>query len=154
MTRIDLAATTRNKVSQLLAARLADAIDMQARAKHAHWNITGPAFIALHELFDKVAEHAEAAGDEIAERMRALGNDAPGLLTQVVKASSLPAYKAKAGPDHLRALAESLAAFGKVLRDAIDEADELKDADTADLFTGLSRENDKLLWFVESHEPR
>jgi len=152
MPRIDLPAATRNKIAPLLTARLADAIDMQARAKHAHWNITGPNFIALHELFDKVADHAENAADEIAERTRALGHDAQGLLPHAAKTTSLPTYKAKTGEDHLPALDDSLAAFGKLLRAASDTADELDDANTADLFTALSRENDKLLWFLESHE--
>jgi len=53
-TRNDLPANTRTKVIELLNARLADAIDLGAQTKHAHWNVKGPNFIALHELFDKV----------------------------------------------------------------------------------------------------
>jgi starvation-inducible DNA-binding protein len=148
---IDIAAKVRTQVAGVLAARLADAIDLHARAKHAHWNVTGPNFIAVHELLDKVAEHAEDAADAMAERMRALGHAAPGLLPDVIKSSTLPAYNAREGRSHLNAIAASLAAFGAQVRAAIDETDRAGDKGTADLFTGVSRENDKLLWFVESH---
>lgn len=149
--RIDISPKVRDAVAALLTDRLADAIDLHARAKHAHWNVTGPNFIAVHELLDKIADHAESAADEIAERIRAVGHHAPGLLPAVVKASSLPTYTAKDGPAHLPAIADSLAAFGTLTRTAIDAADKLSDKDTADLFTGISRENDKMLWFIESH---
>ena len=51
-TRNDLPAGKRSKVITLLNARLADAIDLGAQTKHAHWNVKGPSFIALHKLFD------------------------------------------------------------------------------------------------------
>ena len=72
-TRIDLSEKTRRKVTDLLNARLADAIDLQAQAKHAHWNVKGPSFIALHELFDDIAENIEEHIDTLAERVTALG---------------------------------------------------------------------------------
>jgi starvation-inducible DNA-binding protein len=72
-TRNDLPANTRTKVIELLNARLADAIDLGAQTKHAHWNVKGPNFIALHELFDKVAESVEEHIDTLAERVTALG---------------------------------------------------------------------------------
>ena len=62
-TRNDLPAATRARVGVLLNARLADTIDLQLQAKQAHWNVKGPNFIALHELFDKVADAAEEASD-------------------------------------------------------------------------------------------
>ena len=75
-TRNDLPANTRTKVIELLNARLADAIDLGAQTKHAHWNVKGPNFIALHELFDKVAESVEEHIDTLAERVTALGGTA------------------------------------------------------------------------------
>jgi len=72
-TKNDLPVNTRTKVIDLLNARLADAIDLGAQTKHAHWNVKGPNFIALHELFDKVAEHVEDYVDTIAERVTSLG---------------------------------------------------------------------------------
>jgi len=78
-TRNDLPANTRAKVIELLNARLADAIDLGAQTKHAHWNVKGPSFIALHELFDKVAENLAEQTDSLAERVTALGGTAHGI---------------------------------------------------------------------------
>lgn len=152
-TRNDLPANTRVKVIELLDARLADAIDLGARAKHAHWNVKGPSFIALHELFDKVAESVEEHIDTIAERVTALGGTAHGTLAAAARATSLKAYPEDIteGLAHVDALSASLADFGARVRAAIETSDRLGDADTADLFTGISRENDKQLWFLEAH---
>ena len=152
-TRNDLPAATRTKVIELLNARLADAIDLNTQTKHAHWNVKGPHFIALHELFDKVAENIEEHVDTIAERVTALGGVAHGTLAAVARASSLRPYPEdiSEGLAHVDALSAALAAFGAKTRAAIDESTNLRDADTADLFTGVSRDVDKYLWFLEAH---
>jgi starvation-inducible DNA-binding protein len=152
-TRNDLPAPTRTKLIELLNARLADAIDLNIQTKHAHWNVKGPHFIALHELFDKVAENIEEHVDSIAERVTALGGVAAGTLAAVARATSLRPYPEdiSEGLAHVDALSGALAAFGARARAAIDEATHLRDADTADLFTGVSRDVDKYLWFLEAH---
>lgn len=153
-TRNDLPEKSRRKLIDLLNARLADAIDLRAQAKHAHWNVKGPHFIALHELFDKVVAELDDPIDDMAERVAALGGFAEGRIGQVAKASALKPYPNSlvAGADHVDALADALAAFGKHVRKAIDEAAKLGDADTSDLFTGISRTADKTLWLVEAHQ--
>jgi starvation-inducible DNA-binding protein len=151
--KIDIPQKQRVAVAALLNARLADAIDFSLAGKQAHWNVKGPNFIALHDLFDKIVEASEDWVDDIAERAVALGGTANGTTQAVGKATSLKAYPTSitAGRDHLDALSTSLAAFGKNVRRAIDESGKLGDADTADLFTGISREVDKYLWFLEAH---
>jgi starvation-inducible DNA-binding protein len=151
-TRNDLAQTTRTKVIELLDARLADATDLQTQLKQAHWNVKGPTFIALHELFDKTNEAVAEYVDDLAERLVQLGGIAHGTARQVAQRSTLPEYPAvTTGRDHTEAVATALAAFGKLARAGIDEADALGDKDTADLFTEISRGVDKWLWFVEAH---
>jgi starvation-inducible DNA-binding protein len=152
-TRNDLPVDTRTRVIALLNARLADAIDLGAQSKHAHWNVKGPNFIALHELFDKVAETVEEQIDTIAERVTALGGRAHGTLAMAARATTLRPYPEDIaeGLAHVDALSAALADHGAKLRAAIESADRLGDADTADLFTGLSRETDKYLWFLEAH---
>ncbi len=59
-TKNDLSADLREKMIPLLNARLADSIDLQTQCKQAHWNVKGPDFIALHELFDKINEDVDA----------------------------------------------------------------------------------------------
>jgi starvation-inducible DNA-binding protein len=152
-TKNDLSESTRVKVVELLNARLADCIDLQTQTKQAHWNVKGPNFIGLHELFDKINGEVEEYVDEIAERAVQLGGVAEGTARMVAKRTSLSEYPAHTvdGHGHVEALSSALAAFGKVARKAIDEASELGDLDTADLFTEISRGMDKWLWFVEAH---
>src|SRR5262244_1690024 len=140
-TRNDLPEQTRTKLVDLLNARLADAIDLQTQCKQAHWNVKGPNFIALHELFDKINEDVEDCVDDIAERAVQLGGVAEGTARMVAKRSSLAEYPAKAvdGRSHVEALSSALAAFGAAARQGIDQSNELADLDTADLFTEVSR---------------
>jgi starvation-inducible DNA-binding protein len=152
-TRIDLSAKTRTRVSALLNARLADAIDLQLQAKQAHWNVKGPSFIALHELFDTLADELDGHVDEMAERITALGGIAEGTLQAVASRTRLDAYPLEIadGRAHLDALAAAYTRAAKAVRKAIDEAAKAGDADTSDLFTGVSRGLDKGLWLLEAH---
>lgn len=152
-TKNDLPADKRAALVQLLNDRLADLIDLQLQAKQAHWNVKGPHFIALHELFDGVSGEVIGFIDDVAERAVALGGTADGTLAGVGRRTKLTSYPAdvKNGRDHVEALSNALATVAKLVRAAIDQADQLGDADTADLFTGVSRGLDKQLWFVEAH---
>ncbi len=152
-TKIDLSEKTRRNVIAILNERLADAIDLQSQVKQAHWNVKGPNFIALHELFDKISDAVLEQIDEIAERITSMGGTAEGTVAVAAKRSKLKNYPLSitAGKDHLFYLSTQVSAFGKAARSAIDETGKLGDADTADLFTGISRELDKYLWFLEAH---
>ena len=152
-TKNDLSEAIRVKVIELLNSRLADAIDLQTQTKQAHWNVKGPDFIALHELFDKINEDVEEYVDEIAERTVQLGGVAEGTARMAAKRSSLIEYPPSTveGRGHVEALSSALAAFGKLARKGINDANDLGDLDTADLFTEISRGTDKWLWFVEAH---
>jgi len=152
-TQNDLPERVRAEAITLLNQQLADALDLHLQAKQAHWNVKGPNFIALHELFDEVEEELEEHADDIAERAVALGGTAFGTARTAAARSRLAEYplEISAGKDHVTALSAALAAFGKSTRAAIDAAAAFGDADTADLFTGVSRGIDKLLWKVEAH---
>lgn len=152
-TKNDLAKDKREQVVEHLNARLADMIDLKTQAKQAHWNVKGIHFIGLHELFDQVATAAEAHTDLIAERITALGGTAMGTARVVAQKSTLSEYPLEIfdGTAHVDALSTAMADCGKKIRQNIDDADKLGDKDTADLFTEISRELDKLLWFVEAH---
>ena len=152
-TRNDLPEEIRSKICVILNDRLADTLDMGLQSKQAHWNVKGPHFIALHELFDTVAGLFPAHADDIAERIVALGGVAEGTLAAVEGRSHLPPYPVDIfkGRDHLQALSNVLALYAKAVRADIDRTAELGDVDTSDLFTGISREMDKHLWFLEAH---
>jgi len=152
-TKIDIEKGTREKIIGILNQRLADASDLKSQAKQAHWNVKGMNFIALHELFDQVATELDPHVDDIAERITTLGGVALGTVRVAAQNSSLSEYPLEIsdGASHVDALSNALADFGKKVRADIDTTDELGDKDTADLFTGISRGIDKLLWFVEAH---
>jgi starvation-inducible DNA-binding protein len=152
-TKNDLALDNRTSLVELLNGRLADLIDLSLQAKQAHWNVKGPHFIGLHELFDQIHTDLGPLVDEVAERLVALGGMAEGTVGAVSRRTSLSAYpmNISGGRDHVDAFSTALANAGKQVRSAIDKATELGDADTADLFTEVSRDLDKKLWFVEAH---
>jgi starvation-inducible DNA-binding protein len=152
-TRNDLAAKVRAKSIELLNARLAGAIDLYLQTKQAHWNVKGPSFIALHELFDKLGEGLEDNIDDMAERIVALGGIAEGTLGAVSGRTRLEPYPLdlSEGMAHVDALADAYAVLGKAVRKGIEDASKAGDADTSDLLTGVSRDLDKSLWLLEAH---
>ena len=143
----------RGQSVQLLNKHLAAAIDLHGQVKQAHWNVRGPGFIAIHELFDKVAAVVEDYSDMLAERAGALGGAAQGTVQVAAEQSFLIPYPLRIADcnEHVFAVSSALAAFGQSARDAIGQATNYADADTADLFTEVSRGIDRQLWFVESH---
>ena len=152
-TQNDLAEKVRGGVVELLNQQLADALDLALQAKQAHWNVKGPSFIALHELFDSVVEEIVEHADNLAERAVELGGTAFGTVRTAARTSRLPEYPLdiSSGREHVTALSAALARFGASARAGIDAATALGDADTVDLFTEISRGVDKLLWKVEAH---
>src|ERR1035438_7821070 len=152
-TENDISLKRRTELNALMNQRLASAVDLQLQMKQAHWNVKGPSFIGLHELFDKVAEAAEQYVDMIAERIVQLGGVAEGTVRIAASRSRLPEYSPEIadGMAHVEGVARALSTFGQEARSTINEADELDDADAADLFTEVSRGIDKWLWFVEAH---
>jgi starvation-inducible DNA-binding protein len=152
-TKIDLADNVRAAIIGELSAALADSVDLSAQVKQAHWNVKGPSFIALHELFDQIATDVRTFTDEIAERVVTLGGTALGTVQEAVSKTRLPAYPTdiSAGANHVEALSTALATYGKYIRAGIDTTAELGDAITADLLTGVGRGIDKWLWMVEAH---
>ena len=152
-TRIDIPEGERKALVDLINARLADTFDLYSQTKQAHWNVKGSDFIALHELFDELAASLVGYVDMIAERATTLGGTAMGTARMAAAASSLEEYPADIfdGKAHVVALADRYGAFAAQLREAIDISEEHGDKDTADLFTEVSRDVDKHLWFLEAH---
>jgi len=152
-TENDISQQRRVELNALMNQRLADAVDLQLQMKQAHWNVKGPHFIGLHELFDQIDEAVEAYVDLIAERIVQLGGIAEGTVRVSARKSRLEEYPLDIadGVAHVEAVARALSTFGEEARKTINESDELGDADTSDIFTEISRGIDKWLWFVEAH---
>lgn len=154
-TRNTLPAMIRSQSVEVLNKHLAASIDLHAQTKQAHWNVRGPNFIAIHELFDRVSEQVELFSDMLAERAGGLGGPAHGTVQVAASNSFLIPYAPLIADEasHVFAVAGALAAFGQSVRDSSLAAAKFGDADTADLLTEISRGIDQQLWFVESHMP-
>ena len=153
-TKNDLPEATRRQIVDLLNARLADCIDLEAQCKQAHWNVKGPSFIALHELFDQIHGAVDEYADLIAERIVQLGGIAEGTIGVAAQRTTLIDYPLtlSKGEEHVAALSDALSTFGRAVRMGIEEMNDLEDADSADVLTEISRGIDKWLWFVEAHQ--
>lgn len=153
-TKNDLPGAARSEAIALLNQRLADCIDLQTQCKQAHWNVKGPTFIALHKLFDDINEEVEEYVDLLAERIVQLGGIAEGTAGVVAERSTLVDYPLglTTGAEHVAALSDALAMFGRAARVGIEEMNALEDAASADILTEITRGVDKWLWFVEAHQ--
>jgi starvation-inducible DNA-binding protein len=142
------------KLVEMLNRRLADAIDLQLQSRQAYWNVKGPNFMSLRELFDRVAEGVEEYANLIAGRIVQLGGTAEGTAHAVADRTSLDRYRLATadGNGHIDALSTTLTDFGKHVRYASVQAAELQDADTAAIFTGIARGIDTWLWFVDTSQ--
>lgn len=150
-----LSENIRAQSSELLNLQLAAAIDLHGQLKQAHWNVRGPGFMAIHELFDTVSGAIETFSDMIAERAGAVGSTAFGTVQVAAERSFLVPYTLGIADvaEHVFAVSAALAAFSQSVRDAAVQANGFGDANTADLLTEISRSADQQLWFVESHAP-
>jgi starvation-inducible DNA-binding protein len=142
------------KLIELLNRRLADAIDLRLQSRQAYWNVKGPHFMALRELFDKVAQGVEEDANLIAARIVQLGGRAEGTAHAVAGRSSLDGYRlaTAVGNGHIDALSQTLTNFGRHARYASEQATLLQDADTAAIFTEIARGIDTWLWFVQTSQ--
>ena len=120
-TENDISVQRRTELNTLMNQRLADAVDLQMQMKQAHWNVKGPSFIGLHELFDKVDEAVESYVDMIAERIVQLGGVAEGTVRVSAARSRLAEYPLAIaeGMAHVEAVARALSTFGQAARSTI-----------------------------------
>lgn len=152
-TRHDLEEGVREQMIELCNRQLADTFDLYSQDKQAHWNVKGRDFFQLHELFDTLAEEVLPFVDMVAERVTALGGQALGtarMAAQSSRLTDLPLDDVE-GMAVVEAMAGCYANICASTRKAIEEAEQAGDTDTSDLFTEVSRELDKHLYFLESH---
>ncbi|HWG91351.1 MAG TPA: DNA starvation/stationary phase protection protein Dps [Candidatus Thermoplasmatota archaeon] len=152
-TRIDIPEDVRTTLVPILNGRLADTFDLYSQTKQAHWNVKGKDFYQLHKLFDELAETVEGHVDLLAERITALGGSAMGTVRMAAAASTLEDLSPDLvdGMSFVNALVERYAHHAHELRTAVDEAETQGDKATAELLTGIVRDVDKALYFLESH---
>jgi starvation-inducible DNA-binding protein len=128
-------------------------VDLRSQVKQASWNVKGKEGSQLHNLFDTMATELNAYADLMAERLVVLGGVALGTARTAAAHSRLPEYPGDiaAGDAHVLALAERFAPYTTAMRDAIAHAADVGDADTAAVYTDISRGVDKRLQFLEAY---
>ncbi len=150
--RNDLADNAKKTSLEVLQAVLTDSIDLYNMTRHAHWNVKGPQFVSLHQLFEQFYTTLATDIDDVAERLVTLGGTAMGVSQSVPGKTRLSPYptEIRVGAEHLEALLDRYCTLAKHLREGIDATDEAGDVDTADLLTGFSRNIDKAVWMMEA----
>ena len=133
---IGISAVDRKKITQGLSAFLADSYTLYLMTHNFHWNVTGPQFTSLHQLFMTQYTEQWTALDQIAERIRALGHAAPATYTEFHKLASIKEVngvpKAEEMVRHLVMAQEATARTARNLFPLVDKAN---DQPTADLLT-------------------
>jgi len=144
--------TARKKITDGLARLLADSYMVYLKTHNYHWNVTGELFHSLHEQFeDQYTELAEAI-DEIAERIRALGYQAPGSFREFSGIASIEEDSDR--PEALemvRRLAEDNETILRTCREALGPCQEAGDEATIDLITHRLKVHSKVAWMLRSH---
>lgn len=143
---------TAQKVIDALAPRLAALLDLQLTLKHIHWNVTGPNFIAVHEMLDPQTEMVRAATDALAERIATLGGTPVGTPGNVVETRTWDEYDLGTADalDHLHKLD---AVYGGIIGDHRDARTVVEDLDpiSEDLLVQQLGELEEAQWFVRAH---
>jgi starvation-inducible DNA-binding protein len=151
-TRIDIPAEIRLYLIELLNRTLACTVDLRSQVTQASWNVRGPDFSQLQALFTTMATELDAYACLMAERIVVLGGVALGTVRTAALQSTLPEYPGDivTGNAHALALAERFGPFTTAMRDGIIHAADVGDADTAAVYTDISRGVDKRLQFLEA----
>lgn len=137
--------------AEALARLLGDTAALASKTQGYHWNVTGPQFSALHALFEQQYDALAEATDELAERIRALGQPAPSGLAALLKLSTIPEETgAPSWQDMLRRLAEGHEHAARSARAVLPLAQERGDEATADLAIGRIHEHDKAAWMLRA----
>jgi starvation-inducible DNA-binding protein len=152
-TRIAIPLEIRLYLVTLLNQTLACTVDLWSQVKQASWNARGKNCSQLQALFKTIATELDAYADQMAERLVVLGGVALGTARTAAAQSTLPEYPGDIaeGDTHALALTERFAHYTTAVRDAIAQAADVGDADTAAVYTDISRGVDKRLWVLEAY---
>ncbi|MCU0418300.1 MAG: DNA starvation/stationary phase protection protein [Cyclobacteriaceae bacterium] len=153
-TQIGISESNRQKVAEALAKLLADEFVLYTKTRHAHWNVEGPDFHAMHKFFESQYEQLDEMMDDVAERIRAIGHFAPATLKSYLSLTHLTeATREKNNSAGL--IKELLTDHEQVimyLRENINRfATDYQDAGTSDFITGLMEAHEKMAWMLRAH---
>lgn len=148
---IGIDAREREKIVQGLSALLADSYTLYLMTHNFHWNVTGPQFNTLHQMFMTQYTEQWNALDLIAERIRALGHPAPGTYKEFIKRASIKEIEGvPRATDMVRHLVAAQEATARTARTLFPVADAANDQPTADLLTQRLEVHEKTAWMLRS----
>lgn len=141
----------RHEIADGLSRLLADSYTLYVKTHNFHWNVTGPLFKALHEMFEVQYNELATAVDSIAERIRALGYPAPGSFSDFTRLSTVKEAKGvPSAQDMIRQLVEGHEAIARTCRSVFPAVDRANDEATADLLTERMQHHEKTAWMLRS----
>ncbi|CAM2194325.1 DNA starvation/stationary phase protection protein [Paraburkholderia sp. A1RI_3L] len=141
----------RKKIAQGLSRLLADTYTLYLKTHNFHWNVTGPMFNTLHLMFETQYTELALAVDAIAERIRALGEPAPGSYRDFAKLSSIPeADGVPAAEEMIRQLVQGQEAVVRTAREIFPATEAANDEPTADLLTQRMQTHEKTAWMLRA----
>jgi starvation-inducible DNA-binding protein len=141
----------REAIAGGLSRLLADSYTLYLKTHNYHWNVTGPQFNTLHQMFEEQYTELATAVDEIAERIRALGVRAPGSYGEFATLTSIEEGSGEESAEEMiRQLAIGQETVVRTARSAFPTADEANDEPTADLLTQRMQLHEKNAWMLRS----
>ncbi|MCC6801598.1 MAG: DNA starvation/stationary phase protection protein [Anaerolineae bacterium] len=145
--------SARQQIVDLLNKRLADTFVLYVKTLNYHWNITGPEFIAVHELLNEQYTELAESIDEIAERVRKLGGFAIGTLDEFKQSSAIEEQPGRIPnwQDMIRELVDDHEAVIRQLRKDAETTDELGDTISNDFVIGLAEGHETMAWKLRAH---
>ena len=148
---IGINAQDRQDIASGLSKLLADSYSLYLKTHNYHWNVTGPQFNTLHQMFEEQYTELATAVDEIAERIRALGIRAPGSYSEFAALTSIEEGSGEESAEEMiRQLAIGQETVVRTARSAFPAADEANDEPTADLLTQRMQLHEKNAWMLRS----
>ena len=148
---IGISDTDRATIGAGLSRLLADSYTLYLKTHNYHWNVTGPQFNTLHTMFEQQYTELALAVDEIAERIRALGEPAPGSYREFAELATVEeARGGESAEDMIRELVKGQEAVVRTARGIFPPADAANDEPTADLLTQRMQVHEKNAWMLRS----
>ena len=148
---IGISGEDRSKIVQGLSELLADSYTLYLMTHNFHWNVKGPQFNTLHNMFMIQYTEQWNALDLIAERIRALGQPAPGTYAEFVKLASIKEVEGvPAATEMVRHLVSAQEATARTARKLLPVVDAANDQPTADLLTQRLNVHEKTAWMLRS----
>ncbi len=141
----------RQKIADGLSRLLADTYTLYLKTHNYHWNVTGPMFNTLHVMFEEQYTELATAVDELAERIRALGVNAPGSYKQFLELTSVTEEDGVPTAHEMIAnLVKGQETVVRTAREVFPAAEKAGDQPTADLVTQRMHVHEKTAWMLRS----